>query len=187
MNKQDFLSKLCQKLSPLSRKEREERILFYGEMLDDRIEDGMTPEQAVASIGTPEEIAARILHDCPPKRRANLRPWIIVMLAVGAPLWLVLFLAAAIVALALGILLWVVVAVCWVVFAALLLSAFAAVNAGIGMAIFGRFPTGVVMVGAGLICAGVAILVFYLCKLFTKGACRLSVMPFRRKRRGCDR
>ena len=48
MKKQEFITKLEEKLSRLPKKEVEERLNFYSEIIEDKIEDGLTEEQAVA-------------------------------------------------------------------------------------------------------------------------------------------
>ena len=50
MNKTEFLNELKDGLSGLPREDVEERLSFYGEMIDDRVEEGMTEEEAVAGI-----------------------------------------------------------------------------------------------------------------------------------------
>ena len=52
MDKQEFLSKLRAKLFGLPQKELEERLSFYSEMIDDRIEEGLSEEDAVKELGT---------------------------------------------------------------------------------------------------------------------------------------
>jgi uncharacterized membrane protein len=47
MTKQEFLDRLAKKIP---KDEREERLAFYSEMIDDRMEEGMTEAEAVASI-----------------------------------------------------------------------------------------------------------------------------------------
>lgn len=103
MNKQEFLGALKKRLSGLPKNEIEERLAFYGEMIDDRTEDGRTEEEAVAEIGGADEIAAQIIADIPltrlvkekikPKRR--LKTWEIVLIVLGSPIWLSLAIAAA--------------------------------------------------------------------------------------------
>ena len=56
MDKQEFLKKLRQGLPA---EDREERILFYTEMIDDRMEEGYSEEEAVASVGSLDEILAQ--------------------------------------------------------------------------------------------------------------------------------
>ena len=93
MTKQEFLDSLRARLSGLPRQELEERLAFYGEMIDDRIEEGRTEEEAVLDIGSADEISAQIIKDIPltkiakerlkPKR--SIKTWEIVLLAVGSP------------------------------------------------------------------------------------------------------
>ena len=103
MNKQEFLSVLRKGLSGLPQDDIEERLTFYSEMLDDRIEEGLSEEAAVAAIGDAEEVVRQAVADIPlakiakerirPKRR--LKAWEIVLLALGSPIWLSLGIAAA--------------------------------------------------------------------------------------------
>ena len=55
MNKQEFLSRLRKQLRGLE--DREERVTFYSEMIDDRMEDGLSEEEAVAAVGSLENFA----------------------------------------------------------------------------------------------------------------------------------
>ena len=65
MNKQEFLTELRAKLSGLPTDDVEERLGFYGEMIDDRTEEGVTEEQAVEEIGTVDQIASQIISEVP--------------------------------------------------------------------------------------------------------------------------
>jgi uncharacterized membrane protein len=57
MTKYEFLMTLTHRLSHLPREAVEERVNFYIESIEDRIEDGVPEEEAVAAVGTPEEVA----------------------------------------------------------------------------------------------------------------------------------
>ena len=57
MTKQEFLDRLRRSLAGLPLEDAEERLAFYDEMIDDRMEEGLAEEEAVSSFGTPEEIA----------------------------------------------------------------------------------------------------------------------------------
>ena len=48
MTKKIFFKKLKHELSGLPKSEIRERISFYDEMIDDKIEDGMTEAEAIA-------------------------------------------------------------------------------------------------------------------------------------------
>ena len=61
MTKREFLDRLERCLASLDAGERAAMVDFYSEQIDDRIDDGMTEHQAVASLESPEDIAANIL------------------------------------------------------------------------------------------------------------------------------
>ena len=100
MDKAGFLEELRRRLSGLPREELEERLSFYGEMLDDRMEEGLTEAEAVAGLGSPEQVAEQILAEVPltkilketVRRRSGAGKT--VLLILGSPLWFPLLLAA---------------------------------------------------------------------------------------------
>lgn len=61
MRKDEFLSRLRSCLSTLPSAERESTLEFYDEQISDRIDDGMSEQDAIASLEAPEEIAANVL------------------------------------------------------------------------------------------------------------------------------
>ena len=65
MDKKEFMSELKEKLCGLPKKELEERLSFYGEMIDDRIEEGLSEEEAVNATGGADEVAGQVLGDIP--------------------------------------------------------------------------------------------------------------------------
>ena len=124
MTKVNFILELNERLDGLPRFEVEEHISFYVEMIEDRIEDGMTEEEAVAAAGSIDDIAEQIIADIPlykiakekikPKRK--LKAVEIVLIAVGSPVWVPLLIAAVAVVFSLYISLWAVVVSLWAVF-----------------------------------------------------------------------
>ena len=114
MNKLDFILTLRGRLENLPQEDVEDRLRFYMEMIEDRMEGGLSEEDAVAELGTVEEISAQIIADIPlaklvkervkPKRR--LRAGEILLLVLGFPVWLPLLISAAAVVLSLYISLW---------------------------------------------------------------------------------
>ena len=182
MTKQEFLTALEKQLYGLPTEDREERLGFYGEMIDDRMEEGCAEADAVAAIGPVEEIAAQIIADTPlmklakervkPKRR--LRAWEIVLLAVGSPIWLSLGIAALAVVLSVYIVLWSAVVSLWAIFGALAACAPYGLVAGIALAFGGNGAAGIAVIGAGLVCAGLAILTFFGSNAATKGIVALT-------------
>ena len=182
MDKQAFLTALRSGLSGLPQDDIEERLTFYGEMIDDRMEEGLSEEEAVAAIGEVSEIARQAVADTPlakiakerirPKRR--LKTWEIVLLALGSPIWLSLAIAAAAILFAVIVSLWAVILSLWAVFASLAVSAVAAVPTGAFFAVGGHGAAGLAMLSAGLVCAGLTILLFFGCMGAMKGILRLT-------------
>ena len=65
MNKRQFINALKLKLQGLPQSEVEDRLSFYEEMIEDRVEEGVSEEEAIKSIGSVEEISSQILADIP--------------------------------------------------------------------------------------------------------------------------
>lgn len=182
MNKQQFLSALRARLTQLPPQDIEKSLDFYAEMIDDRIEEGLTEEEAVSAMGDIEEIAAQILMDTPLPRlvRAKLRPsrtlrtWEIILLILGSPVWLPLLLAAAIVVLAVYIVIWSVVVVLYAVELSLAATTVASIFGAILLAVTAQGIQALLFVGMGLICAGTALLFFFVCKVTTIALAKLT-------------
>lgn len=182
MSKQEFLEALKKRLSGLPVEDIEERLDFYSEMIDDTIEEGRTEKEAVAGIGSVDEIAREIIADVPLKRiaRERMKPkrrltaFEIVLLVLGSPLWLSLLIAAFAVALSLYAVVWSLAISLWAVFASVASCAFGGVAAGALFAATGHGAVGVATAGAGIFLAGLAIFLFFSCKWGTKGIARVS-------------
>ncbi|MBO5842126.1 MAG: DUF1700 domain-containing protein, partial [Clostridia bacterium] len=65
MTKQEFLDRLQAGLSCLTESDAQERLNFYSEMIDDRMEEGLSEEQAVAHIGDVQTMIENILAEIP--------------------------------------------------------------------------------------------------------------------------
>lgn len=63
MTRAQFLNDLYRRLGSLSKEQAEQHLTYYAEMLMDRMEEGMSEEEAVASMEPVEEIARRILRE----------------------------------------------------------------------------------------------------------------------------
>lgn len=177
MTKMQFLISLHDQLSGLPKEDVEQRLNFYSEIIEDQMEEGISEEEAVAALGSVEEIVSQSIADTPlvkiakermkPKRRLNSGE--IVLLTLGSPLWLSLLLAAGAVILAVYASTWSVIVSLWAAFGALIASAVAGLVAGIALACIRSVPSGMVMLAAGVVCVGLSILMFHGCKLATQG------------------
>ena len=177
MTKLEFFNELQSRLDGLPKAEADERFSFYHEMIDDRIEDGLSEEEAVAEVGTPEEIANQILSEIPlstlvkekVKKNRALRGWEIVLLILGFLLWFPLLIAALVVILSIYISIWAVVLSLYAVDLSLALCAVALV---VGMFIYlfqGNIGGALMSLGTGILSAGLAILLFIGCVAISKG------------------
>ena len=182
MNKHEFLAALRERLSGLPQQELEERLSFLEEGIADRMEDGLSEGEAVASMGSIDEIVGQIIADVPlsklvkekAKKRRRLRAWEIVLLAVGAPLWVPLLLAAIVVAIALYAVLWAVVASLWAVPVSLAACGIAGVAAIVFCSIDGIPLVGLLLLGIGIFAAGLAIFAAFGCLALTRSVVLLT-------------
>lgn len=177
MTKQEFLMELRTGLSGLPQKDIEERLTFYSEMIDDRIEDGLSEEQAVLAVGTVKEIIAQTVAEIPLakiakeriKSNRRFKAWEIVLLALGSPIWLSLGIALVAIILSVYVSLWSVIISLWAAFVSLVASSFGGVMAGILFSIKDNLLTGIAVCGASIVCLGFSIFMFYGCKAASKG------------------
>lgn len=181
MKTTEFILALNEKLSNLPSEEVEERLNFYSEMISDRIEDGIPEEEAVAAIGTVDEVAEQILADIPLscivkqklKKRRNLGALEITLLAIGSPLWISLLAALFAVVISLYATVWSVVASLWACFASFVVFSFACLGFGVFSLFTGNGFFGVLSISYGIFLSGISIFAFFLCLAATKGSAYL--------------
>ena len=94
----------------------------------------------------------------------------IVLLIVGAPVWISLLLSAAAVIFSLYVSLWSVVVSLWAVFGALVGGAFGATVWGTVYMVGGNVWQGLAAIGCGFVCLGLSVFVFYGCMAATRGS-----------------
>lgn len=184
MTKQAFIDKLTVELAALPQDviDIEERVGFYGEMIDDRIEAGLTEEEAVADIGSIDEIMSQILADIPlgklvkekikPKRRFTW--WEITLIAVGSPLWIVILISLFAVVISAYAVLWSCIASIWALDVAFAGGAIGGIVAGILFICYGNLAGGLATLGLALFCAGAALAFFFVCRIATVGTAKLT-------------
>lgn len=189
MNKNQLMDALKERLAGLPEEELKRSLDFYAEMIDDRMEDGLSEDEAVAGLGDVKEISDRILEDIPLKKivsekvkkikpERKLKAWEIVLIAVGSPVWfpvgLALGITAAVLALTFYLVFWILIIVFYVVDLCLVLGGLCGVVAGIAAFAKGMGQYGFFLLGAGLFCGGLSIPFFFLCNIIAKGMLKLS-------------
>lgn len=192
MNRQEFIGFLRQRLAGLPEEDIQKQCQYYCEMIDDRMEDGMSEEEAIAGIDLPGEETAVKLQPSEPKAAHKSMPvWAIVLLVLGAPVWLSLLIAAASVILSLYVSLWAVLISLYTIPVTLGACAVAGAALAVKHIVTGSAALAMFWLGTGLACAGLCMFSFYLCNLAAKGTVKLTVWsfqklcaPFKRKEMG---
>ncbi len=186
MTKEAFIMWLREAFSDYPQEEVEERLRFYLEIIEDRMEEGLSEEEAVASVGKLEDVIAQIQADMPlpngskPKRR--LKGWEITLLILGFPLWLPLLISGFAVALSLYICVWAAIISLWAGFITIAVCSFFGILTGIGYLLFGTRLTGLALLGAGIFLMGLSIFAFWGCKAVSVGTWNLTKKLLTRKK-----
>ena len=182
MNKKEFLEELRKGLSGLPQDDIEERLTFYSEMIDDRMEEGLSQEEAVAEIGSVKDIVSQIMSEIPLSRlvkekvkpKRALRAWEIVLLALGSPIWISLLIAALAIVFSLYVVLWSVIICLWAAGLGIAGGSLGGILSAVILTILGNFLQGAAVLGAALVCAGIFILWFFMCQQILKGVLLLT-------------
>ena len=178
MSKQEFLTALKNALCGLPQEDIQKSLDFYSEMIDDRIEEGISEEDAVSQMGSIDEIVEQILIDTPitklvkqkikPTRRIGVGE--VVLLALGSPIWLSLLISAIAVIISVYVSLWSVVISLWACEAAFVGGAVGAFGAaGLIYATGQNTYAGIIMIAAGIFLVGFSVFFFFVCKWASKG------------------
>jgi uncharacterized membrane protein len=176
MSKQEFLAQLEKGLYGLPQADIDERLGFYSEMIDDRMEEGLSEEDAVAGIGSVDEVIAGIVADIPLSKLVKERipkqidAGLIVLLVLGFPVWLPILIAGFAVVFSLYVSLWAVLVALWAVAGAVAVCAPAGLVVSIIFFCLCKGFTGLAILGGGIVCAGLAILLFIGCSKSGKWA-----------------
>ena len=188
MKREEYLDRIRALLQNLPPEDLERSLAFYAESIADRMEDGMSEEEAVASLESPEEAANAILLEQPlptlvkvrVKERRQLSTLEILLLVLGFPLWLPLLLTALVLVFTFILLAWVLVLVPASVCLALGGSAIAVLFAGVLSLTKIALPALLAAPGAALVLAGLAILAGFV----VLGTLRLALIVTRALVRG---
>ena len=199
MTKEQFLTELQNRLSFLPSSEVAPFISYYREMIEDRMEEGMSERDAVAGLGDIGRIVEVIQYEMPvtslvvssvrektheAKARAESRwpAWgkglVIALLILGSPIWLSLLLAGGGVLVGLLAVKIAIIVAAVAVVLALAVASLAALVFGCVM-LFREPAAGVALIGAGLIGCGVTILAYLLAVIVIKGIIQLVKLLFR--------
>ena len=161
MTKNEYIKKLKRALRQVKREERNKSLAYFSEVIDDRVEEGVSEENTVAELESVEEAAERIIAEA--KAQGQLKPkrsvWEIILLVLGFPLWFPLLLT-------IGIVVFTIYGVVWIMIAALFILAVALAVCGpagivcMFIVITSNTAAGFALLGIGLACAGLGVAIF---------------------------
>lgn len=167
MNKEAFLAALREQLSSLSEQDAKESLDYYREIIDDRMEEGLSEEEAVAAVGNVHDIARQILsavpRPAPTPQKRKLGALEIVLLILGAPIWASLLVAVVSVAVSVYAVIWAALISLYAGAVSVAAVAVAGVFGSVVFLVTGKGLEAMVFLGAGLFCAGFAMLLFMGC------------------------
>ena len=180
MDKKEFLSELEKRLQGLPKADIEERLEFYSESIDDRVEEGKTEEEAINDMGGIDSVVNQIADETPivnlvkervkPKRR--LTGLEIALLIIGFPLWFPLVLTGLLLCFVAYLLIWVFVIVSYSIEFSFAVASIASL---VGFLIYlGNGEVNLIALGLTIMCLGVAILFVFVCIAITKMTIKLS-------------
>ncbi|MCR5676717.1 MAG: DUF1700 domain-containing protein [Agathobacter sp.] len=188
MNKSQFLFELRARLNGLMQDELEERIAFYSEMIDDRLEEGLTEEEAVEQIGNVDDIAAQIMGEIPLSKivrnkvnqKKNINAGMVLLLILSFPIWFPLLITAMCLLFTFYIVIWVFVFTFFVVDLAFIFASIACLVHAPVTIFSASVGGGFLSLGCALFMAGLAILLFFGSIGFFKAAVSISASPISR-------
>ena len=168
MKKNEFIITLRQKLSCLPDKDIDRSVDYYKEIIEDCIEEGMSEEDAVNSLGDLDIIISAILSEVPEKNepscknteKRRMSSAEIILLILGSPLWLSLLIAAASLVISFFIVLAAAVISIYAVDISLIACGVAGIAVSAVLPFTNNLPAALCFLGMGLISSGIAILLF---------------------------
>lgn len=173
MTKNEYLKQLRRALGRLRRGERLRSLQYFSELIDDKMEEGLSEEQAIAQLESVEAAALRILDEAKSQGqlKRRLTAWEAALLVLGFPVWFPLLLTAALVLITIYLLVWVLIAALFLCSVALGFAGLAGVLALL-FSIWTNPPSAFAALGVGLASAGLGIASFipllYLSKAFIR-------------------
>jgi uncharacterized membrane protein len=174
MNRQAFLEALSSALSDLGMDVWEEALDYYAELTADLIEQGMSEQCAVQSMGSVEAIAANISSGLAPQQKAPAKPARIVRIIARAAfvVRIAAVLAGAAILLAA---MWALVLLVLAIALLLALMLPAGIVAAALCLFFGAAAAGSFLLGAGMFLGGLSIPVFFGAAALLRAGVRRSV------------
>lgn len=189
MNKTQFLAALEEQLSSVSDAERKRSLLYFEEIIADRMEEGLSEEEVIAQMESPEEIAAGIINETgtedrsapvSEKKLGGFPLWVVVALAVlGSPVWLPILISVVTVIVTTYSVAWILIGCLYVVAASLVVGGCVGIVASVIALGTNSAVVAVFVIGLSLFCIGFGILLVFPAVLCTRWYAKGTVWCYR--------
>jgi len=185
MTKIEFIKELTFRLASLPQNEIDKSTSYYSEIIDDRVEDGMTEEDAVKALGDMDLIVTNAMYEislpvlmkarvnASRSKMSNKGLWI-TLVVLGFPLWFPLLMTFLAVILVIYVTIWILILSLYAVVLALGISGIAGIIGGIVLCFIKSLPVGLCTIGAALCCCALTLLITLPVLAFTKGLIRFT-------------
>ncbi|MEA4895005.1 MAG: DUF1700 domain-containing protein [Oscillospiraceae bacterium] len=171
MTKTEYLKRLKRALRPVVNEERAKSIAYFSEVIDDRMEEGVSEENAVAELEGTEEAAVRIIAEARAQGQLKQKrsAWEITLIVLGFPLWFPVLLTISLTVLVIYSLIWVIIGALFLASAALAVSGLAGL---IALFVYSGSSAGFAIFGMGLAGTGLGVAMFipvlYIAKIYAR-------------------
>lgn len=185
MNKTEFTNELAKRLDPLPQSEIEKTAAYYDEIINDRMEDGMSEEEAITALGDLNSIVGQVMLDMSlpalvkarvseSKKKASNKGLWITLVILGFPLWFPLLLSFIAILLSVYITIWALIISLYAVVFSLGLSGIAGLAGGFVFCFTSSLPVGLIIIGISIFCCGLTLLLIRPMLLMTKGLVKFT-------------
>ena len=190
MTKVEFLDKLKALINEYPPEETSKSVEYYEEMINDRMEEGMTEAEAIASLGNVEEIAEQIKCELPlttlvkykkkeKKMGKNMRFWVIFLIVLVSLIWLSLAVYVLALIISFYATIWSIDISFWAVDFSFVMVAIASLFAMAVMITEGSIISAVIYLGMALVFAALSILFFIGSLYLSKGIVMGTALIFK--------
>ncbi len=192
----EFLIELKNRLSHLPISETGKVLSYYSESLQDKIEDGMTEEEAIKSFESIDEIVKSLEDEIPlsavvkdkvinktkknKKMSASAIMLLIITLILTSPIWIILLAVLFSIAVAVVAVLWSIPIIIVSIYVSLYPIAISGIIFGFTRMFTLSFPTGLAYLGVGVASAGLAIMLLMPIIAGLKGFLKINIYPFKK-------
>lgn len=191
MNRMEFISALVDRLESLPIEEIEKSLAYYSELIDDKVEDGMSETEAVESLGSMDEIVKNIMYDMPitklvkakvneSKNKASNKTVWLALILLGSPMWIPLLIGFVSILFGIYITIWsIIISLFAVIFSLGIVGIFGTI---VGVAyIFLKTPAiGICVIGMAVSSAGIMLFMIYPIKWMTAQLIKLTAYVLRK-------